>query len=302
MLVVDDDDDLRHLVTQALGRDNVSCLEATTGEEALAKVMAAPAKIDAIVLDVCLPGMSGVDVLRCLKQKAVTAAIPVIMLTATATGEVDVVRGVEGGASDYLSKPCSTSVLVAKVHAWCERAKAERQLREQLDTAALHAACDALTGLYNRRGFEDRLREASAHARRHTQPFTVLMLDLDHFKVINDTHGHENGDRVLVHFAQSLREVLRADDVAFRYGGDEFVAILHACDARRAMDVATRLKSHLRANPNRFAGGSVWQTTFSGGAASARASESFAGSRLVARADAALYRAKMAGRDGVAFW
>jgi two-component system cell cycle response regulator len=302
VLVVDDDDETRLLVMGALAMGQVRCTEAASGEEALDQVMAHPDAIDVVVLDVVLPGMDGVEVLRRLKRSPTTAHIPVIMVTGTATGDRDVVNGVDLGASDYLAKPCSPSVLLAKVRSLRTQARAERALRQRLDFASLHALTDPLTGLNNRRDFAARLRESSAYAIRHEQPFAVVMLDLDGFKSANDDHGHADGDRVLVHFAEAIRAVLRADDVAFRYGGDEFVLLLRACDATRAVEVATRLREHLHANPLLFSDGVVAPVSFSAGTAAAEVTEGFSAEDLVTRADTALYRAKVRGRDRVERW
>jgi two-component system cell cycle response regulator len=302
VLVVDDDDETRLLVIGALAMGQVRCTEASSGEEAIDRVTAHPDGIDVIVLDVVLPGIDGVEVLRRLKRSPTTSHIPVIMVTGTATGDRDVVNGVDLGASDYLAKPCSPSVLLAKVRSLRTRARAERALRQQLDFASLHALTDPLTGLNNRRDFADRLRESSAYAVRHEQPFAVVMLDLDGFKSANDDHGHADGDRVLVHFAEAIQAVLRADDVAFRYGGDEFVLLLRACDATRAVEVATRLRERLRANQFLFSDGTVASISFSAGTAAAEVSEGFSAEDLVTRADTALYRAKARGRDRVERW
>ena len=123
------------------------------------------------------------------------------------------------------------------------------------------------------------------------------MLDLDLFKGVNDSHGHAEGDRVLVHFADAIRAILRADDVAFRYGGEEFLVLLRACDAFRATEVAVRLRDELHARPFRFSDGTQAPIAFSAGVAAAEQGECFASDGLVARADAALYRAKRTGGD-----
>jgi len=299
VLVVDDDEETRMLEMFALDMEDLRCVGASSAEDALAQVMANPAGIDVIVLDVVLPGMDGMALLRLLKSSPATTHIPVIMVTGTATSDQEVVRGVDAGASDYLAKPCSPSVLVAKVRALSAQAQGERQLREELHSVEQQAQSDPLTGLFNRRNFEARLLEASARAARNEQPFAVIMLDLDAFKAVNDTHGHADGDRFLVHFANTIHTVLRADDVAFRYGGDEFVLLLTACDARRAVDAATRLRRWLWASPFRFSDGTDQVIVFSAGVAAANDTDDYAGGCLVERADVALYRAKAGGGDRV---
>ncbi|HWL85480.1 MAG TPA: diguanylate cyclase [Polyangiaceae bacterium] len=302
VLVVDDDEAARWLVVRALARSGIQTFEASDGREAVEHVLARPELIDAIVLDVMMPGLTGFDVIRHVKRIPAAATIPVILVTASATGDDDIIRGVEYGAIDYIMKPVSTAVLTAKVRAACERSRAERRLRYDLRFAELHAMIDPLTGLFNRRHFETRLREASAYAKRHDQPFSIVMLDLDHFKSVNDTYGHETGDHVLAQFASAVRAVLRGEDLAFRYGGEEFVLLLHACDAERAADVAERLQKMLRNRPYLFRDGASRPITFSAGVAAALPAEGYGCAELISRADAALYRAKSAGRDRIAYW
>ncbi|MEO6575154.1 MAG: diguanylate cyclase [Polyangiaceae bacterium] len=303
VLVVDDDEAARLLMCRALRRNKIRCEEAANGEQAIEAVRANPEAFDAVVLDVMMPGIDGFEVVRRLKSSRSTSHIRIIMVTASATTDEEIVRGVEFGAVDYITKPYSPAVLVAKVRAACERSRAESQLRGELLFAEHHAMVDPLTGLFNRRHFVTRMEEASAYAKRHDDPFAVVMLDLDHFKAVNDTYGHQAGDGALVHFATAVREVLRGgEDVAFRYGGEEFVLLLRSCDAVLAVEVAERLRKHLRANPFIFPGDIVRPIAFSAGVAAALESENFANDELVSRADAALYRAKKAGRDRIEPW
>lgn len=295
VVVVDDDEATRRLYVFALDAAGLRGIEAASAEEALALILADPGVIDAVLLDVWLPGMNGVELLRTLKSTPETMHIPVIMLTASGARDRDIVLGVELGASDYLAKPCSPSVIVAKVRSVRAQATVERKLRSELRDASMQAMIDPLTQLYNRRSFEARLVEASAVALRRDEPFSVVMLDLDRFKAINDQHGHAEGDRFLVHFSNTIHAVLRADDVAFRYGGDEFMALLANCDASRAVEVAKRLRAWLEMSPFCFTDGSQQVIAFSAGVAAARRGERYAGDGLVKRADVALYRAKTAG-------
>jgi two-component system cell cycle response regulator len=210
------------------------------------------------------------------------------------------VRGVETGAVEHVAKPFSGRVLAAKVLALVTRGRAERSLEKKLLFAETNARVDALTGLFNRRHFEARLREEGAHARRHSRPLALVLVDLDHFKSVNDTYGHEEGDRVLKHVGGAIPTVLRAEDSAYRYGGEEFVILLRDCDAASAKAVGGRLRARLIATPITLGEGAarVQKTvTFSGGFAAAEVSNGFATEDLVARADKALYRAKGAGRD-----
>lgn len=295
VLLVDDDAEFRSLVCSALTGAQLSCIEAVNGEACLAIVMAAPNTIDTIVLDVAMDGLSGLEVLARLKSTPDTVDIPVLLMTGSARQDDDVVAGVRMGASDYICKPCAPGVLVAKVQSWCARAQSDRRLRDRLELASKHAMTDPLTGLMNRRSFDTRIVEATAYAQRHAQPFTIVIVDIDHFKKVNDTHGHGVGDQVLVEFASSVQSVLRAEDTAYRFGGEEFVMLLQACDAHCALGVSDRLRNALRNHPFRFDDGSTQVIAFSAGVATAV--EGISSDLLVKLADSAMYRAKTNGRD-----
>jgi diguanylate cyclase (GGDEF)-like protein len=300
VLVVDDDTAVRGLIRTWLHKSGIHCIEASSGEQALA-IIASGAVIDAIVLDVMMPGIDGISVAQRLSEEPVTAQIPILMLTAQATSDADVIASAEAGAIDHLAKPFSGPVLVAKVRSAAARGREARVVRTRLQFAEAHAAIDGLTGLYNRREFDLQVRKEAAYAIRHARPFALLLFDLDHFKAVNDTFGHEQGDRVLVHVADAIREVLRREDSAFRYGGEEFAALLRMCGVDDAQRMAERLSTWLKKHPIRLkaADGTeeVRVITFSGGVATADATNEFRVHDLVTRADAALYQAKREGRD-----
>jgi diguanylate cyclase (GGDEF)-like protein len=300
VLAVDDDRVQRWFVAHVLRRNKLRCVEAETGEQALERVTRNPGGIDAIVLDAMMPGMTGMEVLDRLKRVPETATIPVIMVSASATHTSQIVGGLERGAADYLTKPYSPEVLVAKIRGACGRAQSTRRLSSQLRAAELESMTDAVTGLSNRKQFEERLRAASAMAKRHGKSFSVIMIDLDHFKGVNDTFGHAEGDAVLTHVAAAMRSVLRASDGAFRFGGDEFVLLLlRECDGNEAATIAARLRGALHERPFVFSDGIARPISFSAGVAAARSEEDFTTEGVVARADAALYRAKGRGRDQI---
>ena len=192
----------------------------------------------------------------------------------------------------YLFSGLWLFVLIVAIAAWTSQA----QLRLLVDLlGARHDAFhDALTGLANRRSAGERLEAARAHALRAHQPLSVLMLDLDHFKRVNDRWGHAEGDRVLVALAGILRGELRAGDLAARHGGEEFLAILPGCDAAQALEAAERLRTSVAARRIALSGAHI-RVTVSIGAATLQGDEP--ADRLVARADAAMYRAKGEGRN-----
>ena len=130
--------------------------------------------------------------------------------------ESDLLKLIEAGVVDHLVKPLGSTLTCAKIRAVAERSRTQRELKNKLKFALEFSAHDALTGLYNRRYFERRLREESAHAKRHKRPYSLILVDLDHFKLVNDTYGHEDGDRVLCHVAELILGALREDDVWVR--------------------------------------------------------------------------------------
>lgn len=300
--MADDDDALRMLVISWLKQAGLQCVEAVNGEDALAKVTELAPRLDAIVCDVMMPGLDGFEVLTRLRHVPETSGIPVVLLTAHATGETDLVRGAEAGAVDQLSKPFSGPVLVAKVRGLCERSRLERHMRNKLRFAEEYATIDYLTGLFNRRHLDVTLKAETSHSCRHRRPLAVVMFDLDNFKSVNDSYGHEEGDRVLRHVADAVRTVVRNEDMAFRYGGEEFVLLLRTCNATGAVAVAERLRAELRGRPIDLGPARMTRLiTLSGGIASMEEVNGYRGDELIARADAALYRAKKSGRDRIEF-
>jgi diguanylate cyclase (GGDEF)-like protein len=297
--VIDDDDDSRRLIVRWLNSAKLTCVAYASGSEAIARLGADADRVDAVVLDVTMPGMDGFEVATRLKADPATASIPILMVTAHATREADVTQGMAAGAVDYLAKPFSGPVLIAKVRAACERRRAERELRNRLHSAEELATTDALTGLLNRRAFDEQLATATARATHLREPLAIAVLDIDHFKQINDTYGHPGGDQVLAHFGQALRRAVRHGDQAFRYGGEEFALVLPRCSAEDAVRVVTRIQRDLRERSVALAGGPPIVARFSAGISAAEAGNSFRVEDMVGRADAALYRAKHEGRDRI---
>jgi diguanylate cyclase (GGDEF)-like protein len=294
VLVIDDDAAMRALAKRWLESKKIHCLEAKNGEEGVTLAAERHEDIDAIVCDVMMPVMDGFATIAELKKNPDTAMIPVIVLTAHANTEGDVVKGVEVGALDHLAKPFSGPVFLAKVNAACTRSRAERGLRKKLILAEETARIDALTGLLNRRSFDQRLREEIAFTKRHKTPFALLLLDVDRFKSVNDTFGHEEGDRVLQHVAAAMRAAIREEDACFRYGGEEFAVILRATDLAGGVRAGDRLLGVLVGRPTLLGPEREVRTITVSGGVALGTDERF--DDIVTRADAAMYRAKEAGR------
>ncbi|BFU45353.1 GGDEF domain-containing protein [Krasilnikovia sp. MM14-A1004] len=190
-------------------------------------------------------------------------------------------------------------LLVRQMLSTRDRTRLARELHAALREQERLAVTDPLTGLYNRRFFQEMLADESERCTRSGQPIAMVILDLDHFKGINDRYGHPAGDAVLVQVADRLRQTVRAGDVVARFGGEEFVCLLHDADETAALDLAERLRETLRRTPIDIPAGPAISVTASVGVAGTPSRTTVDPARLIAEADRALYRAKRDGRDRV---
>lgn len=299
VLIVDDDTTTRLLAARALENAGFLVRSAGDGQEALDVVSRDPESIDTIVLDVLLPELGGFQVLERLKQAERLRDIPVVLLTARANEEADVIRGIEVGADDHVSKPFRDKVLAAKVRALCERRQERLALARRLQLAEELATTDPLTTLGNRRAFDTQLDVEVAFSMRHRQPLSLLVFDIDRFKQINDRFGHPEGDRVLYFVSERIRSSLRVSDQAYRLGGEEFAVLLRECSVTGARITATRILRAVSSEPFVFESGQREHISISGGVAVMDEHNDFRGERMLVRADAALYEAKEGGRGRV---
>jgi two-component system, cell cycle response regulator len=293
ILVAEDSRVVRAILREPLRAHGYRVLEAADGEQALA--CCSEERPDVVLLDVEMPVLDGHQVLARIKQQPELADVPVVFLTARATTE-DVVQGLRLGAHDYLRKPFEASELLARVSAALRVKTLQDELRRRNLELDQMSRTDALTGLHNRRHLEERLGEFVSLARRHGEDLAAAMIDLDHFKRINDNGGHPAGDAVLRVTAERLRGILRAEDVLGRWGGEEFLALLPRTDAAGAQLAAERMRQAVAGQPIPLPEGGETRVTASIGAATG---VDHGAADLVRRADAALYEAKAAGRNRV---
>lgn len=286
VLVVDDDPDKLHLLEVALRLAGYETRTAADGEEALAAIAAY--QPDLVVSDVMMPRLNGYDLARRIRQDPQTKFIPIILQTAAHYGAEDLRRGSEVGALGYITDPTDLDLLLA-------RARTLLEFKAYLDACEEAAFTDHLTGLANRRRFERQLEREVERAQRYHHPFCLLVMDIDHFKNVNDTRGHEAGDEVISVIAKSLQAGTRGIDLAARVGGDEFAIILTETRVEGALEVTERLRLAIKSRE--FPG--IGRVTASFGLAECPASGTTARD-LLASADAALYQAKGLGRDRVA--
>lgn len=293
VLIADDSLVVRAVVRSHLEEVGYRVLEAVDGIAAIEECRrGAP---DVLLLDIEMPGLDGHQVLAQLKADPAVRDIPVVFLT-NRSGMTDVVAGLDGGAHDYLKKPFEAPELVARVAAAAHVKKLQDQLRQRNVELDLVGRTDALTGLYNRRHLEEECGRQQSIARRHGDPLGLILLDIDHFKNVNDSYGHPAGDLVLREFARRLAGQIRVGDVAGRWGGEEFLVVLPRTGPDGVLGVGERIRLAVSATPMSAAGQDI-TVTVSGGCAVGPLDSVEA---LVAEADARLYRAKAAGRDRIA--
>jgi two-component system, cell cycle response regulator len=302
ILVVDDVPDNVDILEARLTSRGYRVESATNGEEALEKVRESPPHL--MLLDVMMPLLDGFEVSRRIKSDDTLPFIPIILVTARGTSD-DVVEGLEAGADDYIAKPYNFQELEARVRAMLRIKRLQDELDEKARELELAnqrlrklSITDGLTELFNHRHVHELLQEEFDRSRRTHEPVAVVMMDLDHFKNVNDTHGHPTGDLILYETAQILRETAREIDMPGRYGGEEFILILPNTGESEAARFAERVRDRIKEHIFRDDSTEV-RMTVSCGAASFPAPGIDSPETLLKAADQALYEAKRAGRDRV---
>jgi two-component system cell cycle response regulator len=302
ILVVDDHEDNIELLRARLEARGYEVIGANDGQAALDQVdKECP---DLILLDVMMPRMDGMEVVRRLKANQNLPFIPVIMQTALDSTE-NKVEGLDAGADDYITKPINFAELEARVNSLL-RIKAlqsalaarERELSDLNDRLRQISLTDGLTQIENRRSLEERLHDMWQHSVRLHEPIAVVMCDIDKFKNVNDTYGHQAGDSVLKEFAQLLKAEAREIDRVGRYGGEEFLLILPGTVLDAAVTFAERLREKVEKHTFSYAGGTLVRTMSCGVAASPHPKVKDQ-EALLRAADDALYVAKETGRNRV---
>jgi diguanylate cyclase (GGDEF)-like protein len=291
VLVIEDHPDQRDLLAIVLQREGYRVITAANGLEALKKLETENVQI--ALSDIMMPKMDGFELIKRMRSNPILKSIYLILITARIQ-EGDRVRGLDLGADDYITKPFSFSELLARIRVGSRVVQYQRHLEYQTQV-------DSLTGLFNRRAFEKKINEEFERSKRYHNPLSVLLLDIDNFKMINDTYGHHGGDAALVRISETFRERTRQSDFPSRYGGEEFVLILPETDQDSALQVAGKIHDSIRT----CAFGTAtrpFALTVSIGVSSTSARFYSDWRELVDDADRALYIAKNSGKDRIEIW
>jgi len=295
VLVVDDSPFAQKLIEHALPSEHYEVAFAATGEEALA--MISDFRPGIVITDWLMPDLSGIKLCERIRSDHQDRFIYVILLTSVSE-KAQVVKGLKAGADDYLTKPFHAEELLARTEVGKRFVELHREIEAKNRLLEQLALTDELTELPNRRAIEHWAQRQLKGAARYDFPFCVIACDLDQFKIVNDTHGHEAGDVVLKKFAEILKNNTRQSDICGRLGGDEFVIVLTYTKEEGTRVVIERIRQQIQAYRFHFGGKDVYVTA-SFGVARFQRGQSAEFERMLVQADVALYQAKRQGRNRV---
>jgi two-component system cell cycle response regulator len=296
VLVADDSRVYRKLVEDTLSNRQYVLLFAKTGREAIDLFSEHQPAL--VITDWMMPDLSGIELCEHIRKQSLRPYTYLIILTGV-TEKATLVKGLAAGADDYLTKPFYCDELLARVGVGRRIVELHRQLEAKNILLEELALTDPLTGLPNRRAIEDWATRQLSGAIRYGFSFLVVLADLDHFKAVNDTYGHDAGDAVLKKFSEILKANSRRSDICGRIGGEEFLFILTHTTQDNARIVIERIRAELETAKFDFDDGSL-SATASFGLAGFEGTQPADFARLVAQADVALYAAKRAGRNRIA--
>jgi diguanylate cyclase (GGDEF)-like protein len=296
ILIIDDSASARASLRKALEESHRfdRIVEARDGFEGLRLLLAEGA--DIVICDLEMPGLDGEKLLATQRTRPGSEDVPFLFLTSERNPD-RIARLLRAGASDWIQKPFHPSELLARLELHLRLRRLQVELREKNATLERLSTTDPVTGLRTRRWVGEFLAFEILRARRYRNPLSLLMADLDHFKRVNDTHGHRAGDTVLRALSDVMRSTLRSTDLVGRYGGEEFLVVLPQTDLAGALVLAERVREAVEQTSIDLGGTSLSVTTSIGAAAFGGAIES--AEAFIEAADAALYEAKNAGRNRV---
>ena len=301
LLIVDDSPTIRQTIKDAVTANGMfsTILEAKDGMEALKLFF--NNKIDFVVTDVMMPKVDGYKFISTIKNSELGRDIPVIMLSASRKEFVDKLKGFNIGASDYLIKPFDGSELLARINVFLKIQELQNELKKKNALLEQLSITDTLTGLYNRRYFYEHINMHTAHVKRHPGAFGCLMIDIDHFKSINDTYGHDVGDKILKSVSGIMTKEMRSGEVLARFGGEEFIVCLCEVNEKEAVVAAERMRKAVE-DANLAEDDNPVKITISIGVVIYPQQGLENSDNVIKAADEALYHAKETGRNKVVIY
>ncbi len=303
VLIAEDENVSRMVLAKALANHEYEVLQARDGQEAWDVFQSEREDIYIAVLDWQMPGMDGIELCQRIKGASLSHYVYVIFLTGKRDIE-NIVKGLETGADDYLTKPFDRRELLSRIKVGLRLIGFEKALREANQKLHTLAITDGLTGIFNRRAVLESLRSEISRAVRENSSFCLIMLDIDHFKKINDTYGHSAGDKVLVEIVNRMKSALRPYDVIGRYGGEEFVVGISKTDSKINRVIAERLCTCICERPFQIEDRKIDVSVSLGVVGFMPSRDNDINDLLEAKikaADIALYKAKEAGRNRAAY-
>lgn len=300
ILVVDDDIVSRTVVEKYLHKAGFEVLSAGNGKEALALFDQRFCPI--VLTDWMMPEINGPQLCRMIRERKTDGYVFIILITAR-DSKTDIVSGLESGADDYLTKPIHPAELVARINTGIRILKLEQSLKSANEEIRLLSITDPLTGCFNRTYLGERFPQELSRSQRYSHALSVVITDIDHFKKVNDTYGHQAGDLVLKNFAKCVMDQIREKvDWAVRYGGEEFLIVLPETGCAGVQSMAERLRSAVSRLSIQYEEQEIKVTASFGGACVLFSQKSHKGitmEQLINQADEKLYLSKREGRDRV---
>ena len=296
ILIADDDLTSRTILEGVLKKWGYQPVVASDGNAAW-EVLQKPDAPSLVVLDWKMPGMDGLEVCRRVRERSTSNPPHIILLTARGD-KADIVEGLEAGANDYVSKPYDNDELRARIRVGQRMVEVQSELNDARNALIHEAMHDSLTGVFNRRAILGALKQEIARSKRSEATFSIGLIDLDHFKQVNDTYGHQTGDEVLCAAVKCFQSNLREYDSIGRYGGEEFLIVAPGSNGTKTEVLYDRLCNDVALSPIFTTSGLVVISVSIGvaGGTGQVTSDS-----VIASADSALYRAKADGRNRVVY-
>ena len=291
ILIVDDDVAVRNTMNEYISTAGYQTETVSCAEEALE--LLEKKTFHVVITDIILPAMGGLDLTKIIKKDKTS---DVIVMTGYGD-DYSYEEAINIGASDFIIKPVRLEELLLRLKRVLKESDLTKERIRMMEKLQKLAVTDGLTKLYNSRSFYSQLETEVDRFNRYKHPLALLLLDLDHFKDYNDTYGHLEGDKILVHFSQIIKSCLRANDTAYRYGGEEFTVILPETGGDEAGTVAQRIRAALEAERFTPVNGKKVKITISIGVTEYQPKEEL--STFIQRADRAMYRSKQKGRNMV---